>query len=174
MRSFAVRISLLLAFVLVVIVVFVWKCAAGVSGRDDPSQPPARARVVTSLPPRVTRIASPEAAPADPVALLMRDYANEIDSLDQETSGVFSWSLRRVLSDPDRSVELGAFRIPAREGMSDVLATIPGEIVDVKDDHDRRLLVIAAAAIVSGETEEDRIRNVGFLAERYQLLSSRQ
>lgn len=106
--------------------------------------------------------------------MLMNFYVDEIRSLDKETSGAFSHAVRRAIADRERSETFDGFRVPAREGIDEVLATIPGNASGQQETHDRMLLAFFAAAIVSGETEEDQIRNVRFLAERYRLLSSRQ
>lgn len=174
MRSPVVRVVLVLTFVLMV--ALVWMRVACAPDRGG-SAPVPSVRAAAGFSPRVVvrTVASYDAAvEVDPAFLLMRSYAVEVESLDQETSGAFSQALRAVLSDPNRSVSMETFRLPAREGIDAIMATIPGAVSGYEEEHDRRLFIFLAAAIASGETDEDRARNVGVLAERYQLLPSRQ
>lgn len=174
MRSLVVRM-LAPALVLILPVVLVAQCRLGApSGEADSIHPsPSHRRVEKrSLP--ATAPASPDAPPPDPAAFLANAYATQVVTVDRETDGAFSAALRATLADRDRSVAMGGFRVPAREGIDDVLAAMPEEDTDAVTTHDRMLFVFMAAAIQCGATDAERVRNVGFLAERYSLLSSQR
>lgn len=174
MRSLTVRM-LVPAFVLVLPVVLVARCRLGApSDEADPVHPsPSHRRVEKRLLPAAAP-ESPDAPPSDPVAFLASAYATQVVAVDRETDGAFSAALRTALADKDRSVAIGDFRIPAREGIDDVMAAMPEEDTDAVTVHDQMMFVFMAAAIQCGSTEAERVRNVGFLAERYSLLPSQR
>lgn len=131
-----------LVFVLVVLAVFLW--------------------------PRPVR----EPVEADPADIQLHAYLRTIDTLDRQTDGTFSATLRGVLADPRVSVQAGPFRLPAREGIDAVLATFPDRPSGIEGMHDQMLVVFMAAALQDCETDDERRRNFLVMAEKYQLLAT--